>query len=217
MGDAASEFADRFHLLRLAQGVLNLRSFLSFGAQLHIRGLQFSRPFRHKFAQRIAHLAAHACHAERAIDASDQFASGKRFHQIVVRAGRQAFDARFLAGARRDDDDGQIAQFGIGAYGFDEAETIQARHHDVRQHQIRPARTQQLERGQPIVGGGTFMPRIQQAAHVGTHVRVVVHYQDARARRIARYRCGGIRRHVGIGQPAQRLLQQCMRSRVSAG
>ena len=42
--------------------------------------------------------------------AGEQLARGERLDQIVVGAGVEAFDARLLAGARREQDDRQVAQ-----------------------------------------------------------------------------------------------------------
>ena len=75
-----------------------------------------------------------------AVHARPQLARAEGLDQVVVGAGAQAFQPRFFAGARRQQDQRHAAGGRIGAQRRQQREAVQLGHHDVGQHQVRQTR-----------------------------------------------------------------------------
>ena len=118
-------------------------------------------------------------------DAHQQLARTERLHQIVVGAAIQPFDARFFAGARREQNDGSGAQLRIRAQLADEPEPVQARHHHVGDDQIGAQLTRRLERGLTVRDGVHVVVLGKQPSRVLAQIGVVVREQNSRQRSAA--------------------------------
>ena len=116
-------------------------------------------------------------------DARGQLAGPERLQQIVVGAGLEPGDARLLAGARRDEDHGQVPQRRVGADRPQQLQAVQARHHHVGEQQVGRLAPQGGERGHAVADRLDAAGRGEQAGHVVAHVGVVVGDDDARTRR----------------------------------
>ncbi len=68
--------------------------------------------------------------------AGQQFTRGKRFGEVIVRAHFQPADRRFLAGARGQQDDGNVPRAVVRAEFTEDAEAVKSRHHDVGEDEI---------------------------------------------------------------------------------
>ncbi len=148
------------------------------------------------------HLAAHA---------RQQFVGGERLDEVIVGAGLQALDLRLLAGAGRQQDQGHVLDRFVRADLADQAETIEARHHHVAEHQVGRVAQDRRERRLAIGRRVHVVVVFEQRAYINAHVVVVVHYQQAGARPV-RHR-GTHGRHGGgiarlVRQPAQRFLDE---------
>ena len=86
---------------------------------------------RELLAQLVLGLATQPRELQVARDAREQLARSERLDQIVVGTRLQALDARFLAGARRQQDDRRVAQRRVRAQSAQQAEAVEARHHHV--------------------------------------------------------------------------------------
>ncbi len=87
--------------------------------------------------QRALELPALAGERKVRADAGEQLARAERLDEIVIGARTKAFDARFLAGTRRQHDDGHGPCPRVGANRRQQAEAVEPRHHDVREHEVR--------------------------------------------------------------------------------
>jgi hypothetical protein len=116
-----------------------------------------------------------------------------------TRASIQTFGTRFLAGARRQQDDRQVAQRRIGADLAQQAETVQHRHHHVRQDKVGPVPADRIQRRLPVRNDDGVVAFVQQPAHVVAHVGVVVGQQHAGARSGRRRGTGVVARRSGRG------------------
>ena len=184
----------------------------------HRRVLGHVAEARLAFPQIARRLAPKPRHLEIGVDAGDQFPRGEGLRQIVVGAGVEAFHARLLAGPRRQHDHGQVAQRRVGSQLAQQAEAVEARHHDVGQHEVRLPRADRRQR-RVAVGDRLHVPaRSEQPADIVAHVGVVVGHEDARAVRSVRRKMQvAARRRRGrpasspaasVRQPAQRLLDE---------
>ena len=124
--------------------------------------------------------AAHPCELQVGVDPGDQLSRRKRLDEVVVGAGFDALDPRLLAGAGRQEHDGDTRGRRIPPQGAKQSEAVEARHHDVREHQIRPARPRRVQ-GRVAVSYRFHGPVLtEQPSQVVPHVGVVVRQKDAR-------------------------------------
>ena len=135
------------------------------------------------FPQVAGRFAPKERHLEVGVHAGQEFARGERLRQVVVGLGVEALHPRIFARARRQHDDGQVAQLGVVAHFAQEAEAVEARHHDVGQHQIGLARPHRRQRLHAVRDRLHLPSRSEQPADVSAHVGVVVGDQDARSGR----------------------------------
>src|SRR5579871_2720881 len=109
-------------------------------------------------------VASNAGHLEVRVYARYELAGGERFCQIVIGSRIQAFDPGFLAGARRQYDDRKITQVVIAPKLAQQAEAVEARHHDVGKYQIRFASSDCVESVLTICHGIHLPPRPEESA-----------------------------------------------------
>ena len=112
-------------------------------------------------------------------DAHQQLARAERLHQVVVGAPAETFDARFFAGARREENHRNRAQLRIRAQLADEPEPVEVRHHHVGDDEIGSARARGLERGLAVGDDLHVVVLGEQPPRVLAQVGVVVRQQDA--------------------------------------
>ena len=109
-----------------------------------------SLPLELRFAAQpllaLRRVAAQIGHLQVRRDTRQQLPRRKRLHEIVVGAGLQSFDARLLARPRGNQDHRHAAEGRVVANGSQQAESIQLRHHDVRQHQSRTQQARGFQR-----------------------------------------------------------------------
>ncbi len=70
------------------------------------------------------------------LHARDQLARGERLDQVVVGADLQPLDARLLPGARGQHDHREVGRRLVRAQARDQPESVEVRHHDVREHHV---------------------------------------------------------------------------------
>ena len=132
---------------------------------------------------RAARLAPQRCHLDVGAHPRQQLARGERLHEIVVRAGLEALDLRFLAGPCRQEDDRDAGGRRVPADRAQDAETVEAGHHHVGQEQVRRLPSHRRHRGLAIGHRLDPVPLgDQQSADIGTHVGIVVGQHDALSR-----------------------------------
>ena len=142
-------------------------------------------------------------------DLCHELLGGERLDDVVVGARRVAVDARFLAGARREQHHRQLRGLQPGAQLLEQAEAVQLRHHHIGEHQVERLAGDQLE-GLGAVGRGRHPPaRAQQPRHVVAQVGVVFDHQDVRIA-VARRR-GIVPLLAATAEPADRLLCELRR------
>ncbi len=161
------------------------------------------------------------------LDPGQQLPRRERLGQIIVGAGAQALDLGLLAGARREEEDRDLAQRRIGTQCGQQAEAVQLRHHHVGQHQIRLQRPCRRQGGDAIRAGlDPVASRPQQPFDIVAHVGVVVRQQHqlivagAGADR-PQIRAGGeqgeLAVRLAVAKPAQRLVQIGLRPHAVPG
>ena len=157
------------------------------------------------------------------LHARDQLARGERLDEVVVGAGLQPLDARLLPGARGEHDHREVGRRLVRAQARDQPESVEVRHHDVREDHVGALRADRREGGLAVDGRLHRPVRGEHARQVLAHVGVVVHDQDARRPRGAvdsggtRAAGGGRRRSgVRVRQPAARLLDEAVVRRARA-
>ena len=155
-------------------------------------------------------------HLELRLDARDQLARRERLDQVVVRARVQPFDARLVAGARRQHDDRDRRQLRRSAADAPhQLEAVQRRHHHVGQDQVRRAALGRRQRrlavadrlDLPAVARGSAgrsraCRRCRRPAGCARAVRRLAGVRRARQHGATASR----RPRSSVGQPAQRLL-----------
>ncbi len=110
---AAGELADSLHLLGLTQRLFDLRAF---GDCVSNPSFELFVGFPERSFTRldcVGRLAPDARHGDVGVDAREQFARRERLGEIVVGAGFEPLDLRFLAGTSREHHDRQVAQIRI--------------------------------------------------------------------------------------------------------
>ena len=155
----------------------------------------------------VQHRACSRVRSSSAPRRADSSRARERLDQVVVGAGVEAFDARFLAGARRQQDHRNVAQRRVAAQrrirpkpssrGIITSETMTSGRSRARRVERRLRRRPRFP---PVV-------RRQQARDVVAHVGVVVGEQHARAERALRNagRAGRLRASGGaFGSRSQR-------------
>src|SRR5258705_6155908 len=73
--------------------------------------------------------------AQYGLDASEQFANGERFGDVIIGAELEADDLIYFLTARGEHDDGNGRPFGLELLAH--IESAHAGHHDVENHQVR--------------------------------------------------------------------------------
>ena len=126
-------------------------------------------------------LAPQAGHLDVRLDPGDQFARAERLDEVVIRAGLHVLDARFLAGAGREQDDRHFAQPRIGTQRAQQAEAIQPGHHDIAEHEVGRVGVRRLQGGLPVGNRLHVKAPAQQAADVLSHVGIVIRPENAGA------------------------------------
>jgi hypothetical protein len=96
-------------------------------------------------------LAADALELENHLDARHQFLGAEGLGEIVVGAGADPFGAGFLAGARGDQHDGNVAQGGVRTQLAQQAEAVNHGHDDIGENDIGTAQARGIE-GRGSVG-----------------------------------------------------------------
>lgn len=122
---------------------------------------------------------AEACQLQVDGHAGDELLGGEGLHEVVVRACGEALHGGLLAGPGGDEEHGDGSGVGVLAHRAQEPEAVEARHHDVRHHEVGALGVEGLEGGQAVGGRLHRPPFPQELAHVVAHVRVVVHHEDA--------------------------------------
>ena len=113
------------------------------------------------------------------VDPRAQLTCGERLHEVIAGARLQAFDARLLAGTRRQQDHRDRGRGRICLQFLQQLEAVEPGHHHVGDDQRRRVTFHGLER-RSSVRIGVDAPTIgQQAVHVLAHVHVVVGEDDA--------------------------------------
>ena len=148
--------------------------------QLHPLGLglrfRLARPYR------LRRLAPQQRHRDVGGRARQQFAGRERLDQIIVGAGVKALDLGFLAGARRQHDDWQVAQLRAFAHRTQQTEAIELGHHHIADQQVGPGRLRTLQRGLPVGRGLDLVTLLDQHARdIAAQVGVVVGDEHAPA------------------------------------
>ena len=112
-------------------------------------------------------------------DPRQQLTCRERFGQIVVGTSLHADDPCLLPGPRRQEDGWDIAQRLVRPQRLQEAEPVEARHHDVGQHEVgrMPPRGGQ---GSLAVSDGVDLVSLadEQTTDILAHVGIVVREQD---------------------------------------
>src|SRR6185503_10361020 len=93
---------------------------------------------QHVLLQFLFRTFALALQIEVRLDARQKFARGEWLYEIIIGARTHTFHLRLLARARREQDDGNRSRLLVPAQRVQHAETVEFRHHHVRQHQIEP-------------------------------------------------------------------------------
>ncbi len=136
----------------------------------------------HRFAPQFGHVEIGA-------DTGEQLAGAEWLGQVVVGARGQAFDPGFLSGARRQQQDRRIAQLRVFPQLRQQTKSIEIRHHDIGQHQMRPRPSRRRQRQRAIRDGFDPIARgQQQPAQIIPHVGVIVREQDQAIERAFRQR-----------------------------
>ena len=163
-----------------------------------------------------ARASSAACFCRRALqlrlDARHQLARRERLDQVVVRAGVQAVDARLVAGARRQHDDGDGRQLARPARRR-RSSAKPSSAGIITSVRIRSggSRSAAASAAAPSATASTGQRALEDPPHVVAHVRVVVGEQDPRAAPSARR--GRRRAPALVGHPAQRLRDVRRRAR----
>ncbi len=113
------------------------------------------------------------------LDTRQEIARRKRLHQIVVGRGRQALEASFLAGARRQHDDRHGVQVRIGAQLPQQAEAIELRHHHIGDDDVGAASARDIERDTAVARRVDVPALGEQPFRVVAHVGVIVGQQNS--------------------------------------
>ena len=151
-------------------------------AEFGIRLFQFGKP--RGLREALAFLRKMQVRA----NASEEFAGGEGLHQIIVGARGKAFDFRFLAGARREENDWNLACPGIGSQGAQQLKSIHPRHHNVRHYEIWRALARGAQGGLALRDRFHVVQTRKQSPHIITHVGIIVGEKDFASRRAVRVR-----------------------------
>lgn len=81
---------------------------------------------------------------------SQKIVDFERFCQVVSRPGLDAFDGVERPITRRQENDGNVLKFGQQADPPRELKTIEPRHHDIQDHQLRPDLRRERQGTRPI-------------------------------------------------------------------
>ena len=147
------------------------------------------------------------------LDAREEIARRERLDEIVVGRRRETFDPGLLAGARRQHDDRDGLQIGVGAQLPQQPEAIELRHHDVGHDHVGRMRAGRGERFAAVADRLDVPPFGEQAPRVLAHVGVVIRQQHPAGVHLEI--TGGLRRRAliavaarrrSVGQPAQGFL-----------
>src|SRR5215831_683859 len=95
-------------------------------------------------------------------NARQQFAGGEGFHQVIVGARVQAFDARLFSGPGGQENYRRAAERGIVANGLYYTEAIETGHHDVSEDQIGTQAASGFHRSESVRDGMDAVPIAQQ-------------------------------------------------------
>jgi hypothetical protein len=130
------------------------------------------------------------------LDAGHQLARRERFDDVIISACAESGEpVGFLAARGEEDHGGVISRQGADA--THDLDPVEARQHDVEDHQRRSTLARLLERARPVAGDGGLVARARQVAG-----------HDLRDRRLVLDNEHGNSGGVGLGvpvRPAQRL------------
>src|ERR1700761_9394204 len=96
------------------------------------------------------------------LDAGNEFARAERLNEIVISVSAHSFYPGLFAGTRGQQNNGDGAELRIRTKFAQKPKSVEARHHDVRQHQIGLARSYGGEGGEPVSGGFDFVASLRQ-------------------------------------------------------
>jgi len=153
-------------------------------------------------------LAMQAGAFQQRADPRQQLAREERLDQVVVGSGVQSFDTRLFAGARREQDDRQVAQRLVLAQRLDDTEAVEPRHHHVGDDDIGALAAYCFERRPAIAHRLDLIVGREQPGDVGAHVGIVVGQQHAGAESGSEAPVGdgfrrGRQRRVRVAVPVQ--------------
>ena len=97
-------------------------------------------------AQAVCHFSADTRLLDVRRHTCEQLTCSEGLDQVIVGARLEALDAGFLARSRGQQHERHFASARLGTQRAQQAESVQARHHDVRQHQVGRVRQRALER-----------------------------------------------------------------------
>jgi hypothetical protein len=124
-------------------------------------------------------LTAQACELQLRADARDELPRREGLHEIVIGHSVQALYHRLLARASRKENSGHIAKLQVRAQGPQQREAVHPRHHDIRDDQVRRFTPRRLQSRLAVGNGFHFITALEQLAHIGTHIRVVIGHDHA--------------------------------------